>query len=136
MNNKWNGDSSLYWKYDDGADYVQAVAVTCCNEAGGYDNRFMVESGTMYFGDDYFNRALESLCYGGKQDVPRLPDLLYGLQSYCGIERDSWNGESYVQIGRKPQGQGENGLGSNCEPDYILHGNRRLESFICSEFLN
>ena len=67
--------------------------------------------------------------------MPTLPDLILALQGYCGIEQDS-RGEAYVQLGRKPQGYGDLGLGSNLEPDYVLHGNTNLERFIKSEFLN
>lgn len=135
MKSNWKGDSSLYWKYESGDDYISAVAVTCCNEADGFNNRYLVESGALIIDERTFRYVLESVCYNGAQVVPSLPDIAYALQGYCGIERDS-HGEQYVQLGYTPQGDGESGLGGGFEPDYVLHGNTNLERFIQSEFLH
>ena len=58
MKSDWKGDLSLFWKYESGNDYVDAVAVTCCNEAEGFDNRHLVESGAIYLALIFSTRLL------------------------------------------------------------------------------
>jgi hypothetical protein len=132
----WQGNLDLFYKWESGDDYLSAVAVTCCNEAEGYSNRYLVQSGSLYFGDKFFRYVLESVCYDGKQTVPTLADIAYALQGYCGIECDAFNGNVIVQVGSKPRDGSPDGLGSDLEPEYVLHGNANLEWFVRSNFLN
>ena len=136
MKNKWQGDSSLYWKHCAGDDYIQAVKVTCCNEADGPDNLWLVESGTY---------PVSMKGYGGKENIDsmsldQLQGLVYALDGYYGVQQQSMNGESYVQVGAKRRGGKDGGLGSTVESDYIyiyiLRGNMSLDKFIREEFLD
>lgn len=137
MRGGWQGGDSLYWRHDPGADYISAVKVTCCNEADGPDNLWMVESGALpLFSRSGFDRVLEGLSYFPTQNVPSLRELVYALDSYWGVERDSMRGESYVQVGAKRRGGRDGGLGSMADSDYVIHGNASLDRFIRLEFLD
>ena len=78
---KWNynGDMGLeyggfYWREDGADDYVLAVRVTPCSDAGGPDNLFHIESGSIYIGTDP-DRARCAVCLA----VERY--LLAGIQT-------------------------------------------------------
>lgn len=54
---KYSGDISIrhggyYWRNDGWSDYVLVVRVTPFSDAGGNDNEFWVEEGSLYIPDD------------------------------------------------------------------------------------
>lgn len=54
---RWQGDdpseqSGLWWQEDgEGLDYVNAVRIVACSDAGGPGNLYVVEEGTLYLKD-------------------------------------------------------------------------------------
>jgi hypothetical protein len=137
MKRKWQGGSGHYWRHYPGDSWIDAVKVTCCNEAEGPDNLWLVEKGSYPISSNLmFEGALSMACYPESQKVPTLSELVHAFDGYCGIDRDSMNGESYVQLGAKRYGGTGHGLGDSVESDYVLHGNADLERFIRYEFLD
>lgn len=136
------------------ADYVEAVQVTPCTDAGGPDNLFCIESGSIYMPRDGYETALDSCGYtlhvteygthklidasgarlllNSGHGLALLVDAFWG---YGGMERDAMNGERYVQIGRPDRHHDYDGPGWHPDPDYILPGNSKLSRFVRREFL-
>lgn len=138
---KWNynGDLNIheggyYWREDGSEDYVCAVRVTPCSDAGGPDNLFRVEAGTVYIGGsserDVQRRASALACIGiDAPEEAQRRDIVEGLMAYGGMDDRE---ETVVRIG-KPQEQ-ESG-GWSPLPDVILRGNASLRRYIKREFL-
>jgi len=147
MRKRWhyNGDVNLeyggFWWREDGADdYVLAVRVTPCSDAGGPDNLFHVERGSIYLPQDAAGRATRlSVCgYIDPPDAnPATARTLYvdAAIAYGGIERDTYRGETVVQVGAKLDDCAEVG-GWQPTPDVILRGNASLRRYIKREFLD
>jgi hypothetical protein len=135
MKNDWQGSNGFWFKYESGNDYVDVVGVTCCNEADGANNVYLVESGSIYFSPRHFDSALDSIGWNCSYGPPQLPHLVDGFNAYHGMGRDSMNGETYIQHGYEIDGGHEGGLGMGLEADYILRKNMNLSRFIQSEFL-
>lgn len=135
---KWNylGDINLehggfFWREDGAEDYVLAVVVTPCSDAGGADNLFHIEEGSIYIPSD--PKRLQSAL-----DVIGVPladanrrDIVEALRAYGGIERDN---ENVVRIGPEEE-QWSRGGGWNPEPDTILRGNAKLANYVRREYL-
>lgn len=141
MAKHWNysGDMNVeyggYWWQEDGAnDYVNAVRVTPCSDAGGPSNLFWLETGSIYLGDKA--RQDNSLsAIGVEPGEATRRDYVEAALAYYGIERDCWNGERVIQIG-KPQEAGDSWQwGGVDRVDVQLRGNASLARFIRSECL-
>lgn len=130
---KWNynGDIGLeyggfYWREDGADDYVLAVRVTPCSDAGGPDNLFHIESGSIYIGTDPKRRASALDCIGQTPDDSTREDVVYALMAYGGIERD-W--EQVIRIGKDESDYcGSNGW--NPEPDTGLRKGTDLRKYV------
>lgn len=133
---KWNysGDVNLeyggfFWKEDGQEDYVLAVRVTPCSDAGGPDNLFCIEIGSIYLPNDERRKAALACIGSGDNDAPTRAELAYAFLAYCGMDIDeTW----VVRIGRAEECSA---AGWNPEPDIVLRGNARLDRFVKREFL-
>jgi hypothetical protein len=134
---KYDGDVNLeyggtYWREDDADDYVLAVRVTPCSDAGGPDNKWHVESGSVYMPADKRDSWLDVIGVDPADATRR--DYVAAAIAYHGIERDTYNGETIVQIG-KDEESGRSG-GWNPETDVQLRGNARLWRYVRNAFLS
>lgn len=156
MAHRWHysGDMNLteggfYWREDDADDYVLAVDVTPCSDAGGPSNLFHIESGSVYLPIDDPKRlraALSVLGYdlldngdigvdGGvieKGSPTWRWFVVDACRAYHGLDRDTFNGVTVVQIGRDEEAH-PGGWSPN--PDVVLRGNAKLENYVRREFL-
>ena len=139
MAKRWNycGDVSichggLYWQDSGDSDYVNAVKVTPCSDAGGPDNLFWIEKGTIYMPADKADYVLSIV--GETKETAKPLDYVLAFDAYHGIESDLYGTHLVVQIG-KTQDEPGRGWGAEREPDYILRGNASLRKFVRREFL-
>jgi hypothetical protein len=138
---KWNfnGDINLeyggfFWREDGADDYVRAVRITPCSDAGGPDNLFHVEQGSIYMPLDAAKRkSALSVCGYENEANPSRSMLVDSFMAYHGIDRDSMNGEQVVRIGKAQELARD---GWNPEPDFVLRGNSSLERFVKGQFLD
>jgi hypothetical protein len=134
---KYSGDinleyGGLFWREDGADDYVLAVQVTPCSEAGGPDNLYWVEVGSIYLPEDEERRKRALDCIGAASDKPKRAELVYAFLAYHGIEADC-DGRHVVQIG-KPE-KARNDFGTVSVTDQ-LRGNASLKRFVRRNFLN
>jgi hypothetical protein len=136
---KWNynGDMNLeeggfYWREADADDYVLAVRVTPCSDAGGPDNLFHIESGSIYIGDnpDRIASALDVI--GQTPDDSTREDIVYALMAYAGIDGGS---ETVLRFG-KDESDYCRGGGWNPAPDNVLRRNTDLRRYVERNFLD
>ena len=139
---KWNynGDMNLeyggfYWKEDGADDYVLCVRVTPCSDAGGPNNQFWIESGSIYMPNDpeKRRRAL-SVCGYENEPNPSRGMLVDAFMAYQGVERDCMNGQTVVQIGAKADEPGH-GWGE-VRVDQVIRGNAKLANYVRDNFLD
>jgi len=131
---KYSGDINLecggfYW-LDDGSDYIQAVVVTPCSDAGGPDNLFHVDKGHIFIDPAKAANMLDVI--GMTPVEASRDDLIYAAQAYGGIERDF---ESVLRFG-KDESEYVSGGGWNPSPDTVLRRNTNLRKYVEREFLN
>lgn len=140
---RWNysGDVNLeeggfYWKEDDADDYVIAVRVTPCTDAGGPANLFWIESGSIYLGDKAKQDSSLSVI-GVEPGEATRRDYVEAALAYGGIERDSYNGQVVVQIGKVQEiiDSWQFGTSKAYTPDVQLRGNASLARYVRAEFL-
>lgn len=136
---RYNGDINLqyggfWWKEDGAEDYVLAVRVTPCSDAGGPDNLYCIEQGSIYMPTDPAKRhsALQ-VCGYENEEKPSRDMLVDAFIAYGGIEHSAMNGETVVQIGKRKDTCGNGGWSP--EPDVILRGNASLERYVRANFL-
>lgn len=131
----WNyeGDRNLYcggfyWREDGADDYVLAVVVTPCSDAGGPDNLYFIESGNIYIGDNVtrIDSALD--CIGAKRP-PTRRETVYAMNAYAGLDDRT---PTVIRIGREEPGDWQ----WNPEPDIVLHGNAKLRRYVEREMLD
>lgn len=154
MARRWNysGDvdleyGGLFWREAGAHEYVEAVRVTPCSDAGGPNNVFHVESGSIYMPRERYGAALDTCGYKvgrawetGAQVIDGTGKALDARASralivdafacYHGVERDS---EYMLRIGKVDPGA--SGWGSDCEPDFVLRAGSSLKNFVRREFL-
>ena len=123
-----------YFRESDWSDHVDCVQVTPCSDAGGPDNLFWVESGTIYLGNpEHVTSALESCGWGA------LPDWLNQAQAllgYMGMDCDAWDGRRIVQIGKAADPQDSwRGWDDETQPDKVLRGNASLRRYVRREYM-
>lgn len=137
MAKRWHyiGDVNLehggaFIQEGDWPDYCNAVQVTPCSDAGGPNNWYWIESGTVYLGNpEHVARALE--CCDESADAPqwRKGDAMLG---YMGMDRDSC---VIVQIGAKRGDCDSCQWDTDTECDYVLRGNSSLRRYVRREHL-
>ena len=130
---KYSGDISLehggmFWREDGADDYVCAVEVTPCSDAGGPDNLFWVTVGSIYIPGDAAERKSALDCIGVDSDKPSRWELVEAFRAYHGIEADCY-GSHVVQIG-KPQAASRDF--GRVEATDQLRGNASLKRFVRS----
>lgn len=138
---KWhfNGDINLryggfFWREDGSDDYVLAVRVTPCSDAGGADNLFCIENGSIYMPLDPAKRHSALQVCGYEDDpAPTRSMLVDAFMAYGGVERATFNGEVIVRIGKAETLTRD---GWNPEPDTVLRGNASLEKYVREHFLD
>jgi hypothetical protein len=143
---RWNyyGDINLeyggtFWREDGSDDYVRAVRVTPCSEAGGPSNLFHIEDGSIFLwnpGDKRRESALECCGYTlaklaamSPRDARRA--LVESVLGYAGLDGPE---NRAVQVGAKLDECGAGGW--NPGADYILRANASLRRFVRSQFCN
>lgn len=133
---KWNynGDINLeyggfFWREDGADDYVLVVRVQPCSDAGGPNNQFWIEQGSVYMPADADKRRRALSVCGWENEVdPTRWQLVDAFMAYSGVQHDSMNGQTVVQIGAKA---GEPGHGwGGVEVDTVLRGNAKLENYV------
>jgi hypothetical protein len=120
----------LFWREDGAEDYVLAVQVTPCSDAGGPDNMFWVEAGSIYLPSDPERRKSALDCIGADSANPTRWELVEACHAYNGLEEDE---RRVVQIGRTAN-RACSGFG-DLAPDNVLRANASLERFVRREFL-
>lgn len=148
---KYSGDmdleyGGLFWRAGLHDDYVDAVRVTPCSDAGGPDNLFYIETGSIYMPRDKAAVALDTCgyrigyvdpkhirvmdCTGAIMSKANSRALLVdAFAAYHGIERDY---ETVVQIGPAEE---RNCNGWSPDPDHVLRSNAKLANFVRRECL-
>lgn len=138
MAKRWNycGDINLecggfFWQESGYADYVYAVSVTPCSEAGGPDNKFLIEVGSIFISEDdkRINSALD--CIGMMREDATRADIVYAVNAYAGLDGPN---QYVVQIGKDDENEYNNGW--NPDTDYVLRGNTKLKNYVKREFLS
>ena len=123
-----------FYCFDNWPYSVNIIRVTPCSDAGGPDNQFWVESGSIFMerGPHELRSARE--CIGLDDDAwnkltraQRRHALTEAALAYYGIESSSakWT----VQIGAKPDPNHSSSF-TPLIPDYVLRANRSLEKYI------
>jgi len=154
MAKRWHycGDISLenggyFWREDGAEDYVNCVRVTPCSDAGGPDNVYWVQIGSVYVGeadDPGRASALESCGYE-LSDFPvrqRRAVLVEAMVGYRGLESSvvhfrgqMRNTEITVQIGKHAD-RFRDTHDPAPVPDVILRANASLLRFVRRECLS
>ena len=153
MAHEWNynGDMNIknggfFWREDGSDDYVLAVRVTPCADAGGPDNLFVVECGSIYLPREIDQqRAAFECCGWTLSDDGTLTDYAGGVfksdalrelevdarMAYAGMERDR---DIVIRIGRDESTDGRSGW--NPSPDIVKPANLNLRRFIENNYLD
>jgi hypothetical protein len=140
MAKRWHysGDINLeyggyFWKEDGADDYVLAVRVTPCADAGGPSNMFWIEPGSIYLPADAEKRKRALDCCGWiSTDKPTRAMLVDAFLAYNGIDKDCY-GQTTVSIGKPESGRSE--WNDKIVPDVQLRGNASLKNYVRKEFL-
>jgi hypothetical protein len=141
MTQRWNynGDinlehGGLFWREDGADDYVLAVRVTPCSEAGGPNNLFHIEQGSVYLPNDSAKRNQALNVIGQTLENATRRDLVESFVAYHGIDRDCRNGEQVIQIGKPETDLRSDGWSP--KPDITLRGNASLANYVRREILD
>jgi hypothetical protein len=138
---KYCGDINLehggfYWKEDGASDYVLAVRVTPCSDAGGPDNMFWIEDGSIYLSDDPAQHK-QALAYCGYDSQPkpltkvqRRAQLVESMLAYAGMDHDP---STIVSVGKPEPGRCE--WNDKTVPDVVLRANASLANYVRKNYL-
>ena len=145
MGKRWHycGDVNLenggyFWREPDDtgkADYVEAVEVTPCSDAGGPSNLFWITAGSIPLIADREKAALD--CCGWADRMPQATRAqrrfmqVDAHKCYSGVEADAY-GNRVVQLGARRE------PARDCElvdPDTILRANASLKNYVRKNFL-
>lgn len=129
---KYSGDLNLecggfYWREHGEPDSVEAIRVTPCSDAGGPDNLFHFEFGSIYMPEDKLADALSTI--GMEPDKADRDSIIYAFQAYSGLERDAMGGERVIRIGPDESDYARSN-GWNPEPDFILRAGTDLRKWV------
>lgn len=132
----YNGDMGLeyggfYWKENGWDDYVLAVEVVPCSDAGGPDNLFYIDSGSIFICEDKLDSALDTI--GMTRAEASRADIVFAMKAYHGIESD-WS--RVIRLGKDESDYMRGGGGWNPTPDIILRRNTNLRKYVEREMLN
>lgn len=147
---RWNysGDinleyGGLFWREDGSEDYVCAVRVTPCSDAGGPSNKFHIEHGSIFLwnpGDKQRESALECIGSNSAKLATLAPRharaaLVEAVCAYAGLDGPD---QAVVQVGAKVDSFWSDRRGDawNPGPDHILRANASLRRFIRSQFMD
>lgn len=141
MANEWQyiGDvnlenGGLFWREDGSADYVLAVQVTPASDLGGPENMFHIETGSIYLPEDEAKRKSALDTIGVELGKETRQELVIAFNAYHGIDRDAWNGETWIRIGKPcPYTTPDNWT---IEPEFIFHGNSKLKTIVAANHLD
>ncbi|AJD82981.1 hypothetical protein PJWF_00088 [Achromobacter phage JWF] len=121
-----------FYDFEGWPHYVSIIRVTPCSDAGGPDNQFWVERGTLFMerGPDELKRARE--CFGLDEEefkkltpASRRHAMAQAVLAYYGMEcAERWT----VQIGAKAEPCST--MFDPITPEETLRGNRSLEKYI------
>jgi hypothetical protein len=137
---QWNycGDINIehggyFWREDGADDYVLCVRVTPCSDAGGPDNMFWIEHGSIYLPDDAEKRKRALDCCGWIDDAATTTraQLVDAFLAYYGSDTDA---QTVVRVGPKQDGRRE--WNDETQPDKVLRSNASLENYVRNNFLN
>jgi len=136
MSKRWHyiGDVNLehggaFIREGDWPDYCDAVQVTPCSDAGGPENWYWIESGTVYMGNtQHVQSALK--CTDTASNAPQWRKG-YAVLDYMGMDCDA---RIIVQIGAK-RGDCRHGWDSDVQADIVLRGNASLKRYVNREYL-
>ena len=123
----------LFWQWDGGPDYVNAIDVTPCGDAGGPDNLFHIAKGSIYLPLDVDRRNSALNCIGYSARPAPLCVLVDAFHAYHGIDGDVYNAETIVRVG-KPEECSASGWAP--KPDVVLRRNASLKKYVEREFLS
>jgi hypothetical protein len=124
-------EGGLFWKEDDADDYVLAVEVIPCSAAGGPDNLFWINEGSIYITPERAKSALEG--YGTAYADATRADIVEAIMSHYGMESDI---ETKLRIGpREPDPDNWRFDSSNFEEDVVLRAGSKLENWVKRECL-
>lgn len=140
MKQTWNYDGDidlkcggLFWKEDGADDYVLAVEVTPCSDAGGPDNLFVITEGSISLPTDPEKVKSALATIGQTPEHATRRDLVAAFKAYHGIEAGGhYSGGYAVRIG-PPFWSGQ---GWNPKPDRVLRANAKLANYVKREFLS
>lgn len=142
---KYYGDMNIEYGgmfvLDEGDDdFVRAVEVIPCSDAGGPDNLFVVEEGSIYMPTDTAKRNNAISCIGCKilddgtmndngtivqPDDPAFRlNLIMGFRAYHGMDRDR---DHVVQMGKRSE---DFGRGWSPEPTAKIRANGNLYRWV------
>ena len=135
---KYSGDINLqeggfFWREDDAEDYVLAVRVTPCSDAGGPDNLFHIESGSIYLPPEPAKRKSALDCIGADIATANRDEIIYAFMAYAGLDGQN---QTVVRIGPPDPFFNDRGGAWNPTPDTILRANRSLDRYVRAEFLD
>lgn len=113
-------------------DYADIVTVLSGSDIGLGDNQYMIERGSVYLGDQWYNALT---CVG--HDLVGPPEFLRiaeAVNAYMGFDRDIYGGFEIVQVGKEIDDWVANG--TTCDdPDIVLHGNASIERYLERNYL-
>ena len=127
---KYSGDVDLkhggfYWLDEGDEDFVTAVDVVPCSAAGGPDNLFYIEVGTIFLPADRDKQESILGVIGMTPEDASREDFIYAAKAHSGLERDY---DEVVRIGKEEEPY--HSTGWNPEPDIVLRGNASLRRYV------
>ncbi len=134
----YNGDVNLreggfFWREDDSDNYVLAVRVTPCRDAGGPCNLFDIESGSIYLPLEPAKRKSALDVCGYDLETATRSQFVDAFMAYHGIDGGD---ETVIRIGPPDPFFNDRGGAWNPKPDTILRANRSLERYVHDNFLD
>lgn len=122
-----------FYSFEGWPHYIDIIRVTPCSDAGGPDNQFWIERGSLFMerSKEDFERALAMIGMDDADEWRRLSRATkrhaktQAVLGYYGMDRDShWT----IQIGAKAEPCSSSF--TTLIPDYVLRGNCSLENYI------
>ena len=134
---QYRGDVNLseggyFWREDGADDYVVVVEIIPCSAAGGPDNLFWINEGSIYITPERAKTALEGVYEPDHE--PTRADIVDAIMGHYGMERDI---ETTLRIGKpEPDPDCWRFDSANFEVDVVLRGGSSLERWVKRECLS